>query len=185
MTYDLLLENDGHELLYFPLLNYTEFSLDNARTMMTHEHTVFGLGDGGAHVATVCDASFPTFALTHWARDRREGRLELPWLVKRQTRDTAAAVGLLDRGLLAVGMKADINVIDFERLRLRRPYIVHDLPANGRRLLQKAEGYVATIVSGEITYREGDPTGALPGTLVRGAQRAPVELQSSGATSRS
>ncbi|OGI63966.1 MAG: amidohydrolase [Candidatus Muproteobacteria bacterium RBG_16_60_9] len=174
MTYDLLLENDGHELLYFPLLNYTEFSLDNARTMMTHEHTVFGLGDGGAHVATICDASFPTFALTHWARDRKHGRLELPWLVKRQTRDTAAAVGLLDRGLVAIGMKADINVIDFGRLRLRRPYMAYDLPANGRRLMQKAEGYVATIVSGEVTYRDGDPTGALPGTLVRGAQRAPT-----------
>jgi N-acyl-D-aspartate/D-glutamate deacylase len=177
MTYDLLLENSGRELLYFPLLNYTEFSLDNARTMMTHKDTVFGLGDGGAHVATICDASFPTCALTHWARDRRHGRLELPWLVKRQTRDTAAAVGLLDRGLLAVGMKADVNVIDFNRLRLRRPYIVHDLPANGRRLMQKAEGYVATIVSGEVTYRDGDPTGALPGVLVRGAQRAPTKLQ--------
>ncbi len=183
MTYELLLENDGRELLYFPLLNYTEFSLDNARTMITHPHTVFGLGDGGAHVATICDASFPTFALTHWGRDRREGRLELPWIVRRQTRDTAAAVGLLDRGLIAVGMKADINVIDFDRLRLRRPYIAHDLPANGRRLMQKAEGYVATIVSGEVIYREGDPTGALPGALVRGAQRAPKDLRKSGAMS--
>lgn len=172
MVYDILLENDGRELLYFPLLNYTEFNLDNARKMITHPNTVFGLGDGGAHVATICDASFPTYALTHWGRDRKSDRLELPWLIKRQTRDTAAAVGLLDRGLLAPGMKADINVIDFNRLKLRRPYMVHDLPANGRRLMQKAEGYVATIVSGEIAYRDGEPTDALPGKLVRGAQKA-------------
>ncbi len=177
MVYDILLENDGRELLYFPLLNYTEFSLDNARAMITHPHTVFGLGDGGAHVATICDASFPTYALTHWGRDRKHDRLELPWLVKRQTRDTATAVGLLDRGLLAPGMKADINVIDFDRLKLRRPYMVHDLPANGRRLMQKAEGYVATIVSGEVVYRDGEPTDALPGKLVRGAQKAPRSVQ--------
>jgi N-acyl-D-aspartate/D-glutamate deacylase len=170
LAYDLLLESDGHEILYFPLHNYSEHSLDTVRAMMTHKDTVSGLGDGGAHVGTICDASFPTHALTHWGRDRARGRFELPWLIKRQTSETAAAVGLLDRGLVQPGMKADLNVIDFARLQLRRPYIVHDLPARGRRLMQKAVGYVATVVSGAITYREGEPTGALPGKLVRGAQ---------------
>ncbi|HZJ65396.1 MAG TPA: amidohydrolase family protein [Kofleriaceae bacterium] len=170
LAYDWLLEADGREILYFPLHNYTEHSLDAVRAMMTHKDTVSGLGDGGAHVGTICDASFPTHALTHWGRDRARGRLELPWLIKRQTSETAAAVGLLDRGLVRPGMKADLNVIDFARLRMRRPHIVYDLPANGRRLMQKADGYVATVVSGVVTYREGEPTGALPGKLVRGAQ---------------
>jgi N-acyl-D-aspartate/D-glutamate deacylase len=170
LAYDLLLERDGREILYFPLHNYTEQTLDAVRAMMAHKDTLFGLGDGGAHVGTICDASFPTYALTHWGRDRPRGRFELPWLIKRQTRETAAAVGLLDRGLVRPGMKADLNVIDFARLRLERPYIVHDLPARGRRLMQTAQGYVATIVSGAVTYREGEPTGALPGKLVRGAQ---------------
>jgi len=170
LAYDLLLESDGREILYFPLHNYTEFSLDTARVMLAHPDTVSGLGDGGAHVGTICDGSFPTYALTHWGRDRPHGRFELPWLIKRQTSETAAAVGLLDRGLVRPGMKADLNVIDFARLRLHRPYIVHDLPARGRRLMQTADGYVATIVSGVVTYRDGEPTGALPGTLVRGAK---------------
>jgi N-acyl-D-aspartate/D-glutamate deacylase len=170
LAYDWLLEADGREILYFPLHNYAEHSLDAVRAMMTHKDTVSGLGDGGAHVGTICDASFPTHALTHWGRDRARGRFELPWLIKRQTSDTAAAVGLLDRGLVRPGMKADLNVIDFARLRMRRPYIVYDLPANGRRLMQKADGYVATVVSGVVTYRDGEPTGALPGKLVRGAQ---------------
>jgi N-acyl-D-aspartate/D-glutamate deacylase len=165
LAYELLLESDGHEILYFPLHNYTAQTLDAAREMMTHADTVSGLGDGGAHVGTICDASFPTYALTHWGRDRARGRFALPWLIKRQTSDTAAAVGLHDRGLVRPGMKADLNVIDFAR-----PYIVHDLPAGGRRLMQTAAGYVATVVSGVVTYREGEPTGALPGTLVRGAQ---------------
>jgi N-acyl-D-aspartate/D-glutamate deacylase len=170
LAYDWLLEADGREILYFPLHNYAEHSLDAVRAMMTHKDTVSGLGDGGAHVGTICDASFPTHALTHWGRDRAAGRFELPWLIKRQTSETAAAVGLLDRGLVRPGMKADLNVIDFARLRMRRPYIVYDLPANGRRLMQKADGYVATVVSGVVTYRDGEPTGALPGKLVRGAQ---------------
>jgi len=170
LAYEWLLDGDGREILYFPLHNYAEQSLEAVRAMMTHEATVSGLGDGGAHVGTICDASFTTYMLTHWGRDRAHGRFELPWLIKRQTRDTAAAVGLLDRGLVQRGMKADLNVIDFARLRLHRPYIVHDLPAHGRRLMQTADGYAATIVSGAVTYRGGEPTGALPGKLVRGAQ---------------
>jgi N-acyl-D-aspartate/D-glutamate deacylase len=170
LAYDMMLEGDGREILYFPLHNYSAQSLEAVRAMMVHDATVAGLGDGGAHVGTICDASFTTYALTHWGRDRPHGRLELPWLIRRQTRDTAAAVGLLDRGAIAPGMKADLNVIDFARLRLGRPYIVHDLPARGRRLMQTAAGYVATVVSGAITYRDGEPTGALPGVLVRGAQ---------------
>jgi N-acyl-D-aspartate/D-glutamate deacylase len=170
LAYEWLLDNDGREILYFPLHNFSEQSLDAVRAMMAHDATLAGLGDGGAHVGTICDASFTTYSLTHWGRDRAHGRFELPWLIKRQTHDTAAAVGLDDRGLVRPGMKADLNVIDFDRLRLRRPYIVHDLPANGRRLMQTAEGYVATVVSGAVTYRGGEPTGALPGKLVRGAQ---------------
>jgi N-acyl-D-aspartate/D-glutamate deacylase len=170
LAYEWLLDNDGREILYFPLHNFSEQSLDAVRAMMAHDATVAGLGDGGAHVGTICDASFTTYALTHWGRDRARGRFELPWLIKRQTHDTAAAVGLGDRGLVRPAMKADLNVIDFDRLRLRRPYIVHDLPASGRRLMQTAEGYVATVVSGAVTYRGGEPTGALPGKLVRGAQ---------------
>jgi N-acyl-D-aspartate/D-glutamate deacylase len=170
LAYEWLLDNDGREILYFPLHNFSEQSLDAVRAMMAHDATLAGLGDGGAHVGTICDASFTTYALTHWGRDRAHGRFELPWLIKRQTHDTAAAVGLGDRGLVRPGMKADLNVIDFDRLRLRRPYIVHDLPASGRRLMQTAEGYVATVVSGAVTYRGGEPTGALPGKLVRGAQ---------------
>ena len=170
LAYDWLLDNDGREILYFPLHNFSEQSLDAVRAMMAHDATLAGLGDGGAHVGTICDASFTTYALTHWGRDRARGRFELPWLIRRQTHDTAAAVGLADRGLVRPGMKADLNVIDFDRLRLRRPYIVYDLPASGRRLMQTAEGYVATVVSGAVTYRGGEPTGALPGKLVRGAQ---------------
>jgi N-acyl-D-aspartate/D-glutamate deacylase len=140
--------------------------------MMRHPHTVLGLGDGGAHVGMICDGSFPTSMLTHWTRDRTRGdKLPIEWVVKAQSHDTAAAVGLHDRGLLKRGMKADINVIDHAHLTLRRPSVAYDLPAGGRRLVQYAEGYDATIVSGKITYRGGKPTSALPGKLIRGAQR--------------
>ncbi|HYW04776.1 MAG TPA: amidohydrolase family protein [Gammaproteobacteria bacterium] len=175
LAYDLLLERDGRELLYFPLFNYTEFNLDNARRMMLHRDTVLGLGDGGAHVGAICDASFPTYMLTHWGRDRNRGeRLELSWIVRSQTRATAEAVGLLDRGLLARGMKADINLVDFQRLRLHPPRMAYDLPTGGRRLLQEADGYVATVVGGEVTYRDGRSTGALPGRVVRGGRPSPA-----------
>jgi N-acyl-D-aspartate/D-glutamate deacylase len=167
---DLLLEDDGRALLYMPFLNYAGGDLEPVREMLLHDHTVAGLSDGGAHVGTICDASFPTTLLTHWGRDRKRGDLiEVPWLVRRQTRDTAETVGLRDRGVLAPGMKADINVIDFDGLRLRPPAMVYDLPAGGKRLLQKAEGYLHTFVSGTEVYANGEHTGALPGRLVRGA----------------
>ncbi len=175
LVYDILLEKDGRELLYFPLSNYSYTALEAAREMMEHEHALLGLGDGGAHVGVICDASNTTYYLTHWTRDRTRGpKLELPWVVRKQTRDTAYAVGLRDRGVIARGRKADLNVIDLDRLTLRAPYMVHDLPAGGRRLLQGAQGYTATLVSGRVTYRDGAPTGALPGKIVRGAQ-APAE----------
>ncbi|MEX2248939.1 MAG: amidohydrolase family protein, partial [Parvibaculum sp.] len=175
IVYDILTANEGRNFLFFPLHNYFEFSLDNALTMMRNPNTLFGLSDGGAHVGVICDVSVPTYMLTHWCRDRSRGeRLDLPFVVRSQTRDTAEAIGLLDRGLIAPGMKADINVIDFDHLRLKPPGMVYDLPSGARRLMQEAEGYVATIVSGEVIYRNGQPTGALPGKLVRGHQQAPA-----------
>ena len=173
LAYDLLLEDDGRKFLYYPIFNYAEGDLSAAREMLLHKHSLPGLADGGAHVGTICDASFPTTLLTHWCRDRSRGeRIDLPWIVSRQARETAAAVGLRDRGVLAPGMKADVNVIDFDRLRLRPPEMAYDLPAGGKRLLQRAEGYLHTFVSGEEVYTEGEHTGALPGKLVRGAQTA-------------
>ncbi len=175
VVYDLLLEDEGRGFIYFPLFNYTDFDLEVARQLLEHEHSLVGLSDGGAHVGTICDASFPTTLLTHWGRDRTRGeRLPLPWLVKAHTADTARAVGLLDRGVLAPGYRADINVIDFDHLQLRRPQMAFDLPAGGKRLLQRAEGYLATIVAGQVVHRDGHHTGALPGRLVRGAQPAPT-----------
>jgi N-acyl-D-aspartate/D-glutamate deacylase len=167
LLYDLLL--DG--MVYMPVLNYFDGNLDAAAELLAHPHTVPGLGDGGAHVGTICDASFPTTLLTHWGRDRRDGdRFELPWLVARQCRATAETVGLLDRGLLAPGYKADVNIIDFDALALGPPRIVADLPAGGRRLVQDARGYLHTFVSGAEVYAGGEATGALPGRLVRGEQ---------------
>ncbi|MEQ8377882.1 N-acyl-D-amino-acid deacylase family protein [Parvibaculum sp.] len=175
IVYDILTANGGRNFLFFPLHNYYEFSLENALTMIRNPNTLFGLSDGGAHVGVICDVSVPTYMLTHWCRDRTRGeRLDLPFVVKSQTRDTAEAVGLLDRGLIAPGMKADVNVIDFDRLRLMPPHMVYDLPSGARRLMQEAEGYVATVVSGEVIYRDGKATGALPGKLVRGHKPAPV-----------
>jgi N-acyl-D-aspartate/D-glutamate deacylase len=168
LVYDLLLEQDGKQILYTPFANYAEHNLDACREMILHKDTVMGLGDGGAHVGTICDASFVTTLLTHWGRDRTRGdRIELPLLIKRQTSDTARAVNLHDRGVLSEGMKADINIIDFDNLRVRAPQIVHDLPAGGARLQQTADGYLATIVSGEVTYENGAATDALPGRLIR------------------
>ena len=157
-----------------PFANYIDGTLDACREMLISEFTVPGLGDGGAHVGTICDASYPTYLLTHWGRDRKRGdMLPLEWLIKRQSADTARAVGLLDRGVLAPGMRADINLIDFANLNTCSPAIVNDLPAGSARLNQNARGYLATIVAGEVTYENGNPTDALPGRLVRGAQSAP------------
>jgi N-acyl-D-aspartate/D-glutamate deacylase len=173
IAYDVLLEREGSGMLYVPLLNYVSGNLDTTREMLTHRDTLPGLGDGGAHVGIICDASTPTFLLTHWARDRKRGaKLPIETVISRQARQTAAAVGLNDRGVIAAGYKADINVIDFDRLTLRAPEVAYDLPTGGRRLMQRAEGYVATIVSGAVVRREGADTGARPGRLVRGAQRS-------------
>lgn len=171
---DHMLSNDGYGLLYLPFLSYGYGSLDASHEMLQHRDTVPGLSDGGAHLGMICDGSFSTSLLTHWTRDRTRGpRLSLPHVVKRQAADTAALVGLGDRGMILPGLRADLNVIDYDRLTLLAPVTAHDLPAGGRRLMQRAKGYVATIVAGQVTYRDGEPTGALPGRLIRGARRAP------------
>jgi N-acyl-D-aspartate/D-glutamate deacylase len=173
-VYDLLIADEGRTLLYLPTLNFSGGNLDAVGEMLAHPYTVPGLGDGGAHVGTICDGSFPTTLLTMWGRDRDHGRLALPFLVQRQCRDTARAVGLHDRGVLAPGYRADLNVIDFERLAVRRPEVRYDLPAGGRRLMQRANGYRHTIVAGVETYADGEATGAFPGRLVRGGQPSPA-----------
>ncbi|HXR54140.1 MAG TPA: amidohydrolase family protein [Acidimicrobiales bacterium] len=171
LAYEHLLAEDGRAFLYVPFLNYADGNLDAVRSMLEDEHSVVGLGDGGAHVGTICDGSFPTTMLTHWVRDRSRGeRLDLALVVAKQTSRTAAMIGLHDRGLVAEGMKADLNVIDLDRLTLHRPTMAFDLPAGGKRLLQRADGYVHTFVSGQEVYAEGEHTGALPGRLVRGLQ---------------
>lgn len=168
LTYDVLLENAGKQILYTPFANYAENNLDCCRDMILHKDTVMGLGDGGAHVGIICDASFVTTLLTHWGRDRSRGeKIDLATLVKSQSYDTARAVGLNDRGIVTAGNKADLNVIDYDNLNVTTPEIVHDLPAGGARLQQKAHGYLATVVSGEVTYENGIPTDALPGRLIR------------------
>jgi N-acyl-D-aspartate/D-glutamate deacylase len=182
LAYDLLLGDGGHGFLYVPILNYTDGNLDPAGEMLAHPNTVVGLGDGGAHVGTICDASFPTTLLTLWGRDRDHGRLDVPFLVHRQTQATARTVGLLDRGVLAPGYRADVNVVDFDHLVARRPQMRHDLPAGGKRLVQPADGYVATLVAGDVTYERGEATGPLPGRLVRGPQPAPAGARARGGT---
>jgi N-acyl-D-aspartate/D-glutamate deacylase len=172
-AYDLLLQNNGRTLLYRPLSNYTYGNLDTVHDMLAHDATIVGLGDGGAHVGILSDASALSTMLTHWTRDRAGPRFPLSWGVKRITRDSALAIGLHDRGLVANGLKADLNVIDYDRLRVRAPEVVYDLPAGGRRLIQRADGYEATIVSGIVVNRNGEATGALPGRLVRGARVNP------------
>ncbi|MBI2766701.1 MAG: amidohydrolase family protein [Chloroflexi bacterium] len=175
LIYDLLLDNEGRALLYQPFGNYAEFNLDAAREMVLSDRTLFGLSDGGAHVGAICDASFPTYNIAHWCRDRSRGAgLPLEFVVKGQTSDTARHVGWFDRGVLAPGYKADLNVIDFDALGLYPPQIVHDLPAGGRRLLQRAKGYRYTIKAGAVTFENGEHTGELPGRLVRGAQPTPA-----------
>ncbi len=167
VLYDALLAHEGHELLYFPLYNYTEFSLDNVRAMLGHPLSLVGLSDGGAHVGTVCDASYATFALMHWARDRAEGRIAIEALVKKLAHDTARFIGLRDRGTVEVGQRADLNVIDLAKLALHRPHMAADLPAGGKRLVQDATGYRATLVAGELIVESDRMTDARPGRLVR------------------
>ena len=167
-VYDMLLQNQGKVLLDTLFANYAENNLVCCRDMILHKDTVMGLGDGGAHVGTICDASFITSLLTHWGRDRTRGEgIDLPTLIKCQSSDTARAVDLTDRGTLEAGMRADVNIIDFDNLNVRLPEMVNDLPAGGARLQQRADGYQMTIVKGEPTYIEGQATDALPGRLVR------------------
>jgi N-acyl-D-aspartate/D-glutamate deacylase len=171
IAYDAMMEEDGRALLYFPLFGYSGGDFEAIRETMLHPQTGLSLADGGAHCGAICDAGIPTFMLTHWARDRERGeRLPLEFVVKRQTWDTASQYGLCDRGRLASGFKADVNIIDFDRLALSPPEVRYDFPAGGRRLFQGAEGYLATVVSGEVVFENGEPTGALPGRLIRGAR---------------
>jgi N-acyl-D-aspartate/D-glutamate deacylase len=173
VAYDMLLEDDGHGKLMVAIGNYADGSLDFLVDTLPLDQVIVGLGDGGAHYGLVCDASYPTFMLTHWARDRANGRIPLPALIRMLTSKPAEMIGFGDRGRLALGMKADINVIDHEGLRLEAPSVVYDLPGGGRRLMQGAHGFAATIVSGKVTIRDDQPTGELPGRLVRGRQSAP------------
>jgi N-acyl-D-aspartate/D-glutamate deacylase len=171
VAYEAMLEDDGRGLLYVPILNYSNGDLEPAREMLLHPRAAAGLGDGGAHCGVICDASQPTFMLTHWTRDRSRGeRLPLEWMVKKQTHDTARLYGLGDRGTIEVGAIADLNLIDYDNLQLGNPTVVTDLPAGGSRLLQDASGYVETIKSGVSTFVDGKDTGARPGTLLRGAR---------------
>lgn len=174
LAYDLMLEGRSGGKLYLASANFCDGRLDAVGAMLSHPDVVPGLGDGGAHCGTICDGSYTTYMLTHWGRDRDSGRLPLPRIVKALSRDTAAVVGLDDRGLIAPGYKADLNLIDFDALRLHGPEVSYDLPGGGRRLVQHADGYVATLVNGITVYRDGRATGALPGRLIRGQQPAPA-----------
>jgi N-acyl-D-aspartate/D-glutamate deacylase len=170
LYYDLLMADDGLALMMRPLLNYSEFNLDAVREMLLHPTSAWGLADGGAHCGTTCDASTPTFMLTHWTRDRAHDRLPIEWVVRKMTSETAALYGLGDRGALVPGKVGDVNVIDYENLQLDRPVMVHDLPGDARRFVQRARGYVATVKSGEVVLCDGDDQGVRPGQLLRGAR---------------
>ena len=175
IAYEMLMAQDGKGIVYFPSFNYAYHDLSQLHTELQHPRTMMSLADGGAHCGYICDVSMPTYMLTHWARDRRRGpTLPLELMVQRQTRDTAAIYGLRDRGLLQPGYLADLNVIDFDKLRLPPPYVAFDLPAGGRRLVQMAEGYLATMKAGAMIMENGERTGALPGRLLRGPQQAPA-----------
>ena len=166
--YDALLARDGTELLYVPVMNYADGDFELTREMLSHPLSVPGLGDAGAHVGFLCDGSMPSFLLSHWGRNRTRGEtIPVEQLVKWQCADTAALVGFHDRGVLATGRRADINLINLDELRLQAPEMVFDLPAGGRRLIQKADGFVATLVAGQVVIADGDLTGARPGQLVR------------------
>ena len=168
IAYDAMLEKDGRALIYHPLFNYQTGDLSLVEKMLKHPYTVSGLGDAGAHCGAISDASFPTTLVQHWSRDRTRGsKLPLETVIKMQTSETANLLGIKDRGVLAKGYKADINIIDYEGLTLHEPEIINDLPAGGRRLVQKASGYDYTIVSGEVAFIKGEATGALNGRLIR------------------
>lgn len=167
VLYDAMHKGSQGQLIYFPTLNYANYNLDHVGEMLRHPNTVPGLGDGGAHVGIIADASFPTSLLLRWAKPLNPDGFELGWVIKRHTADCAALFGLIDRGVLAAGMKADLNVIDLDRLGLQAPEMVRDLPAGGKRLLQRTTGYVATIVSGKVVSRDGQATDLLPGRVVR------------------
>jgi N-acyl-D-aspartate/D-glutamate deacylase len=173
VLYDLLLRHDGRELVLFTLGGYSHGSLDDMKEMLLHPNSALGLSDGGAHCGVICDASAPTYMLSHWARDRANG-LPLEFVVKKMTRDTAHLYGLEDRGAIVPGYKADLNLVDHEHLNLRLPEMVHDLPAGARRLIQRADGWKATICSGEVTFEDGVHTDARPGRLIRGGQPVPL-----------
>jgi N-acyl-D-aspartate/D-glutamate deacylase len=173
-AYDRLLDDDGHAMMLVAMANFENNSLDTVGELIRRDDVVLGLGDGGAHYGMICDASYPTFLLAHWARDRAKRRLDVPDAIRMMTSVPARVAGLADRGRIAVGYKADLNIIDHAALRLHKPVITYDLPAGGRRLDQTADGYVATIVSGEVIAENGVPTAARPGRLVRGRQPAPA-----------
>ncbi len=175
-AYDLLMQDDGRGFVYFPILNYADGNLNFLEELQEAGDCVNSLSDGGAHCGTICDAASPTFMLQHWVRERDGKRITLENAVKRQSRDTAVLYGLSDRGLLAPGYLADINVIDFDNVKLGKPWLAFDLPAGGKRLLQKAEGYVATIKSGQITFKNGEYQEVHPGKLIRGPQNAPMTM---------
>jgi N-acyl-D-aspartate/D-glutamate deacylase len=165
---DWMLERDGTALLFAPLASYADGDHEALREMMTHPRTVLGLGDGGAHCGLICDASMTTYLLTHWARDRHRGeRLPLEQVVHLQTARPASVYGFDDRGTVEPGKRADLNLIDLDAMRLHAPEMVNDLPAGGRRLIQRVDGYRTTVVAGEVTFEEGEATGARPGRLVR------------------
>jgi N-acyl-D-aspartate/D-glutamate deacylase len=167
--YDSMLERDGRELFLVPVLNYSELSGDPIREMMYHPRAALGLGDGGAHCGIICDASIQTYVMTHWVRDRTRGeKIPVEFAVKRMTKDTADLYGLSDRGTVEPGKRADLNIIDHENMRLEPPEMIHDLPAGGRRFMQRAHGYLRTMVAGVDVIRDDEVTGELPGRLIRG-----------------
>ena len=168
--YDYFLENNGRNLIFIPAANFS----DHIHEMLNHPHTVAALGDGGAHVGTICDASANVYVLTKWVKER--GEIDIAQAIRMLCRQPAELYSLHDRGMIAEGLKADLNIIDFDALKLHTPHIVHDLPAGGKRFLQNADGFVATIKAGEVIFENGEPTGALPGKLVRGAQADPRQV---------
>ena len=168
VAYDCMLEKEGRALIYHPLFNYLPGNLDYVERMLNHPYSISGLGDAGAHCGAISDASFPTTLIQHWGRDRKRGKkIPLEKLISMQTLETSRLLGITDRGVLKEGYKADINVIDFENLTLHEPEVLNDLPAGGRRLVQRASGYEYTIVSGQIAFKDGESTGALNGRLIR------------------